>query len=972
MGIVTNGNLQFQEASLKDTPLPVLPIVIPPALPTVSPPALPIVSPPATSEIIVRFESIEQFKDVHKAAAEFEDALEAREIDEFNKGDDAFRAWPLLKVPETDDVDLWVILVEPKPSIATRIPSVGEYCQLCLADQGIGKVSTWWSAKRVYNNFANASDSKRSWANLLAFNVTLVKSEDDSNTVIKALIPDDCNRQAALDSLCLDEDNAAKVGFFFTKSNATFEAEMRSLSKLVKASTVVPVVPPKVEALRSEPNNDAMVQEWLKLTEKLISEDGPVKLDAKDQDDKIPMHPDALLAPNPNAVQPQQVAAFKYLIDFAEPEFTTNIFRQFPHMIRPDGPGSSIPLYIKKKYMRMNEHQREAYHGLLSNMPCGIAMLPGGPGGGKTDWAMTVIGIMQSKSRAKVLYMLDINDPLDDATAKYIGLMKNAGLGKRAIRMKSFGTELKRSVRVDSVQRRARKNGASDPIQLENSGEPEVDFSKNFLALYTQHEAGAPPAPHTTRHQHIIPTLDEAAWNYYEECKSEFKDLEELLETCNNSALQNRSLRNEIYNLYSAVLRQADFIATTPCVAASAFRRMFRPDLVVLDEAAHARELSGLIAIANFCPKLGWIFIGDHRQTQPTVKSNNTNPYGKQLATSTMERAYMAGVLKYQLLINHRAYGGLERLPSKLIYDGKMKSGIPFTQRFPRWARFVRQYLEGMAGQRCLVPRIIVHLEGVGSPVKVGTSWYHAEHTQWTMDRVLELIKDKRFRSAENEDNQGTILLLAPYKAAVAKYQEAIEELATKHPNLRIPQRVEARTWDSSQGHEADIIGIDYVRGHPTGFMDGMYRFNVGLTRARQGEWHLMHPNMPKCASFAQTKYLSKLYSACNEGTSGFYEGRIANLVWGMPVQFIPPKTSSRKPAEDRLQVQAQPGVLQVVKDTNTSKNKPASAGPSKVDARNEPAGRAITPDSTTSGSDLEHSDNVGGMEDGNKPAGWW
>ncbi|CAK7224722.1 hypothetical protein SEUCBS140593_005665 [Sporothrix eucalyptigena] len=820
--------------------------------------------------VIVRFSSIEEFKVIHKAASAYEDALETKDVDDFNKEGNSFKAWPILSIPEDDDVTQWLILVEPNQSIETRIPDVGGCCQLRLVnvdtDEG---VSTWWTAKRTHNNFAAAGESKKDWAKLIAFNVTLVKSADDTNSVIHALIPSDGKQHENLENLQLTKENAVSINLFFTKSDATFDAEMKSLGKLVKASKIPPVTP--LTTMAVDPDKKALVEQWLEMPPELRPKTKPIVVGK-------PM--------NPRAVQAQQVAAFKYLLDFHDPEFTINMFDVFPHMENPTRIGTGIPPAIMKKFNRMNEHQLRAYKELLSKMPCGLALLPGGPGGGKTDWVMAVIGLMQSKSRAKVLYLLDINGPLDDATAKYIQLMRNAGITKRAIRMRNFGTEMKKSARVGAMEGRVQAG----------SDEPEVDFTRNFLALYTQHAAGAAPEPTRTRLNQIIPTLDEAAWDHYDQNREEFQNLTDAIETCNGSAFENRRLRFELFLLYTAVLRLADFIATTPCVAASTFSRMFIPHLVVFDEAAHARELSTLIAIANFCPEAGWIFIGDHRQTQPTVKSNNTNPYGKQLATSAMERAYMAGVLDHQLLINHRAYGRLERLPSKLIYDGKMISGIPHMKRFPRYMKYVRDFLEGLVGDKASTPRVIVHIHGVGRPTKVGTSWYHGQHLQWTMEKVLELIKDVRFRSAENECNQGTILLLAPYKAAVAKYQEAIEELAKAHPHLRIPQRVEARTWDSSQGHEADIVGIDYVREHPTGFMDGMYRFNVGLTRARQGEWHLMHPNMPRADSFRTTNYLRKLYSACENGLDGLGEGRIAHLTWGVSTPPVPVRLRIRKP----------------------------------------------------------------------------
>lgn len=760
-------------------------------------------------------------------------------------------------MPSGGDDETWVILVKARPEIAVKFPNVGETCHIRIVDPDTETASSmWWLARRMSNNFAVMNESKKSWAGLLVFNVTLSQTADDAQSVIHTLIPDDSNQEQILDDLILGDDNSVHVGFFFSKSSATFDAEMRCLGRLARAATIPAIanasnaVPTHVSQKPHQPNTPLPSSGQLKIL-------------------------------NSQAIQPKQFSAFKYLLDFHNPAFSVDMFKHYPFMRNPDQPRSGIPEFILNKFRRMDEHQKEAYNGLLSDMPCGIGMLPGGPGGGKTDWVMSVVGLLQSKTTAKVLYLLDINDPLDDATVKYIKMMRGAGLAKRAIRMRTFGTELKRSIRIGPVQNRAQGDGKRQPghvSHLSNGDEPDVDFSKNFLRIYLSQPTA--PCQKTNRHRDMILTLDEAAWNHYEQNLPEFHKLTELLETTDGNVLENGTLRREIYLLYQTVLREADFIAATPCVAATAFKDMFSPDLVVFDEAAHARELSTLIAIGSFCPTIGWIFIGDHRQTQPTAKSRLINPLAGQLQTSTMERAYLAGVLKYQLLINHRAYGRLERLPSKLVYDGQMVSGIPFANRFPPCARFVRDYFRSLSGTTCSVPRLIVHLLQIGRASQIGTSWYHQQHMEWTMQRVLDLVQSKRFRNTENTAKPGTILLLTPYKAAVTKYQEAIEALAVAHPGLNITERVEARTWDSAQGHEADIVGIDYVREHPTDFMDGMYRFNVGLTRARQGEWHLMHPNMPISDSFRYTQYLRKLYDACKNGRDGLGEGRVVNLRW--------------------------------------------------------------------------------------------
>ncbi len=58
-----------------------------------------------------------------------------------------------------------------------------------------------------------------------------------------------------------------------------------------------------------------------------------------------------------------------------------------------------------------------------------------------------------------------------------------------------------------------------------------------------------------------------------------------------------------------------------------------------------------------------------------------------------MERAFRQGAIDNQLLMNHRAYADLEKLPSKLIYDNKMVSGIKAEDRYPPSVQHVMKYM---------------------------------------------------------------------------------------------------------------------------------------------------------------------------------------------------------------------------------------------------------------------------------------
>lgn len=208
-----------------------------------------------------------------------------------------------------------------------------------------------------------------------------------------------------------------------------------------------------------------------------------------------------------------------------------------------------------------------------------------------------------------------------------------------------------------------------------------------------------------------------------------------------------------------------------------------------------------------------------------------------------MERADRAGVIGTSLLINHRAYGGLQKLASEMFYGKKMISGHTLEEGSPPSIRHLQRYLERFLqpGQKCNEPRIIA-FNGKHGGTRVGTSWYNECHITWVMERVKELLPDPMFRQVDKNE-RGTILIISPYKESYMKYRRAIKDLpATWQARLNVEGRVEARTIDTVQGGEADFVFLDMVRSESTDFTDDPNRLNVAITRARQAEIIMMHP----------------------------------------------------------------------------------------------------------------------------------
>lgn len=272
---------------------------------------------------------------------------------------------------------------------------------------------------------------------------------------------------------------------------------------------------------------------------------------------------------------------------------------------------------------------------------------------------------------------------------------------------------------------------------------------------------------------------------------------------------------------------------------------------VYFDESPHARDLCNLIAIANFDP-IAWIFCGDFRQTVPFVGSCDENIYREQMQVSMMERAARANAIQYELLINHRSSGGLHQLASTMWYGGRMVSG---NAQSPASLQQVRKYLERfMDGRPCTVPRLLVHIKNCGPEARDGTSAWNPSHTAWVMARVREILHDAEFAAR-------TILIISPYKKAFSEYKNEIKKLPSW-----AQKRVEARTVDVVQGHEADFVFLDLVKEKSTKFLDNPNRLCVALTRARLGEFVVVHPKMTESQTFNRfSENLRPIYNLCRE-----------------------------------------------------------------------------------------------------------
>ncbi|KAL6857951.1 hypothetical protein ACO1O0_005397 [Amphichorda felina] len=575
---------------------------------------------------------------------------------------------------------------------------------------------------------------------------------------------------------------------------------------------------------------------------------------------------------------PKSITAFKTIQDFHGTNKTYfNLHEEFPQLRNPIDPFFRIPPLVQEKFRAFNEDHRKAYNG-LTQVPNGLYFVNGCPGAGKTEWNMVLAALIQSKKRRKpkrkhspILFLVDINKTVDDAADRYFNLCKEAGLKLRILRMHGWPYEMRNS---NKLHQSGSKSGAESADI--------ADFTKRFLTT-------ASLARHTMllRDPNKAPTLDEASWEYFELHKNEecFSSLRRILARMESGETLDgdgwKVLRSSVGLLYRAVLAQADFVATTPVATYGTFSTLFRPEVIFIDEAPHARELTTLIPIAYFDP-IVWIFTGDVNQTQPFVKGGNIrqmerqglkfNPFANQLRFSTMARAAAVGALNSQLLVNKRAYGNLHRLPSAMFYQGQMRSGHDTSKSmYPPSTAYLRSYLQRLGG--CRTPlkenRVIVQLDSSAEQTQRSSFWNPAHH-KWVMEQTEKLLKDDKFQSVTRTGSPGTILIESPYSIAMRQYDAEVKQFPDEWQN-----RVQVLTVDKAQGNQADVVILDMVRTTKVGFMDDPQRLNVAITRARQAEIIVMH-HMMTLRTFRgkaiRTNYTSQLWD------DALTDGRVFNL----------------------------------------------------------------------------------------------
>ncbi|KAH9950533.1 SEN1 N terminal-domain-containing protein [Amylocystis lapponica] len=273
------------------------------------------------------------------------------------------------------------------------------------------------------------------------------------------------------------------------------------------------------------------------------------------------------------------------------------------------------------------------------------------------------------------------------------------------------------------------------------------------------------------------------------------------------------------------VLFEADVFCSTLSGAAYEYLEACDFDLIIIDEAAQAIELSSLIPLKFRCSRC--VMVGDPQQLPPTVKSQEASRYGynQSLFVRLQERNPNAVHL---LSIQYRMHPDISQLPSRLFYQQRLQDGPDMASKTLRpWHSHAKlgtyRFFNVAAGR-----------EDSGSAR--GHSYINRAECQVAVALFNRLRLD--FSTFDFDFKVGIISM---YRGQIVELRRTFEQRF----GADISAIVDFNTVDGFQGQEKDVIILSCVRAGPgvqsVGFLKDVRRMNVALTRAKSSLFVLGH-----------------------------------------------------------------------------------------------------------------------------------
>ncbi|KAI0086495.1 SEN1 N terminal-domain-containing protein [Irpex rosettiformis] len=263
------------------------------------------------------------------------------------------------------------------------------------------------------------------------------------------------------------------------------------------------------------------------------------------------------------------------------------------------------------------------------------------------------------------------------------------------------------------------------------------------------------------------------------------------------------------------VLQEADVICATLAGSGHEILETLDFEMVIIDEAAQAIELSSLIPLKYRCNRC--VMVGDPQQLPPTVISQEASKYGYNQSLFVRLQKHRPEAV-HLLSIQYRMHPEISILPSRLFYNGRLQDGPDMSSKTQRpWHRSPK-----------FGP---YHFYNVAKGVEE-TGRFHSLINKAEAQVAVALYNRLR-QEFSTFDFDFKVGIVTMYRAQVTELRRTFEQRF----GVNITSTVDFNTVDGFQGQEKDIIILSCVRAGPglstVGFLADVRRMNVALTRAK-------------------------------------------------------------------------------------------------------------------------------------------
>ncbi|KAI0039679.1 hypothetical protein FA95DRAFT_993043 [Auriscalpium vulgare] len=360
----------------------------------------------------------------------------------------------------------------------------------------------------------------------------------------------------------------------------------------------------------------------------------------------------------------------------------------------------------------------------------------------------------------------------------------------------------------------------------------------------------------------------------------------------------NRTLDAARRKIRQDILSEADVICCTLSGAGHDTLERLDFEMIIIDEAAQAIELSSLIPLKFRCARC--ILVGDPQQLPPTVISQEANKYQYNQSLFVRFQKLRPDVV-HLLSIQYRMHPDISQVPSRLFYQGRLEDGHGMAEKTARpWHSSVKfgtyRFFNVVRGQESTGPfRSLLNQ----AEVQVALALYARLRQEFT-----------------SFDFDSRVGVVSMYRAQIVELKKAFE----RRFGAEILSKLDFNTVDGFQGQEKDIIILSCVRAGPglqsVGFLSDIRRMNVALTRAKSSLFVLGH-----CPTLERSDETWKQIVVDARARSCLVEADVSYFTSSAASNAEPPPPPSRPTKPEALPTPVVPKDLIAARDVKSTKS---------------------------------------------------